>query len=251
MTGRWSRTGSLATPGVTAAAAALPDGGALVAGGFGASGALATAERYDPTTGRWSPAGTMSVPRLLAVATVLRGGDVLVVGDGNAADRYDPATNSWRATDGMATAPVLPGVVTLPDGEVLAVGGQTAGHALATAERYDPATGAWTSAGSLTTARAGAAAAVLPNGQVLVTGGVVEGPGVSGSLTTPTSSELYTTNAADQVVLPAGTPPVPGPGGLGAGGYALLFGSLAGAALLGLAVANVVGYRRRHRARRA
>lgn len=251
VTGRWSRTGSLATPRVTAAAAALPDGGALVAGGFGASGALATAERYDPTTGRWSPAGTMSVPRLLAVATVLRGGDVLVVGDGNAADRYDPATNSWRATDGMATAPVLPGVVTLPDGEVLAVGGQTAGHALATAERYDPATGAWTSAGSLTTARAGAAAAVLPNGQVLVTGGVVEGPGVSGSLTTPTSSELYTTNAADQVVLPAGTPPVPGPGGLGAGGYALLFGSLAGAALLGLAVANVVGYRRRHRARRA
>ena len=80
-------------------------------------------------------------------------------------------------------------------------------------------------------------------------------------MTTPTSSELYTTNAADQVVLPAGTPPVPGPGGLGpggrgtgglgAGGYALLFGSLAGAALLGLAVANVVGYRRRHRARRA
>ncbi|MDA8275483.1 MAG: hypothetical protein M0029_08930, partial [Actinomycetota bacterium] len=131
----------------------------------------------------------------------------------------------------------------------------------ATAERYDPATGAWTSAGSLTTARAGAAAAVLPNGQVLVTGGMVDGPGVSGSLTTPTSSELYTTNAADQVVLPAGTPPVPGPGGLGpggrgtgglgAGGYALLFGSLAGAALLGLAVANVVGYRRRHRARRA
>ena len=269
VTGRWARTGSLATPRVTAAAAPLPDGGALVAGGFDGGGALATAERYDPTTGRWSPAGTMSVPRLLAVATVLHGGDVLVVGDGNAADRYDPTTNSWRATNGMATAPVLPGVVTLADGEVLAVGGQTAGRALASVERYDPATGAWTSAGSLTTARAGAAVVALSNGQVLVTGGVVEG---SGSLATPTSSELYTATATDQVALPVGTPPVAGSGrlgaggsgpggsgaggfgaggfgagGFGAGGFALLFGSLAGAALLGLVVANVVGYRRRLR----
>jgi hypothetical protein len=251
-TGRWSPTGSLATPRVTAAAAALPGGGALVAGGFDARGALATAERYDPATGRWSSAGTMSVPRLLAAATVLHGGDVLVVGDGNAADRYDPATNSWRATGGMSVSPVLPGIVTLADGEVLAVGGESAGHALTSAERYDPATGGWTSAGSLATARAGAAVVALSNGQVLVTGGIVEGLGGSGSLATPTSSELYTTTAADQVALPVGTPPVPGPGGLGAAGYALLFGSLAGAALLGLALANVVGYRRRlRRARRS
>ena len=246
-TGRWSQTAPLAKPRVSAAAASLPGGGALVAGGFDAQGALATAERYDPTTGRWSSAGTMSVPRLLATAAVLRGGDVLVVGDGNAADRYDPATNSWQATGGMPVSPVLPGVVTLADGEVLAVGGENAGQPLASAEVYDPATGAWTSAGSLATARAAAAVVALSNGQVLVTGGIVQVPGEPGSLVLPTSSELYTQTAADQVALPAGTPPVLRPGGLGATGYALLFGSLAGLVLLALAAGNVVGYRRRSR----
>ena len=49
--GTWSPTGSLSTARSGHTATLLHNGNVLVAGGFGSSGALSSAELYDPTTG--------------------------------------------------------------------------------------------------------------------------------------------------------------------------------------------------------
>jgi hypothetical protein len=81
-TGRWTRTGSLHTARFDHTATLLADGTVLVAGGSGdnsTTGALASAELYNPATGRWRPTGPLSVARARFTAT-LRSGVVLVAG---------------------------------------------------------------------------------------------------------------------------------------------------------------------------
>src|SRR5436190_1875396 len=51
----WTPTGSMATARFWHTATPLPDGRVLVAGGYGSSGFLASAEIYDPASGTWSP----------------------------------------------------------------------------------------------------------------------------------------------------------------------------------------------------
>ncbi len=192
----WAQTAPLAFPVAPAAAAGLPDGGALLAGGTTSFGfpttVTAAAERFDATTGTWSPAGTMSAARSIATAVGLADGSVLVVGGEDAsanalagAERYDAATNAWSSAGTMATARYGATATLLSDGSVLVAGGVTgvAGTATASAERYDPATNAWSSAGTMTTARQGAVAVRLPDGSVLVAGGTS-----AGGMSDPTAS---------------------------------------------------------------
>ena len=60
----------------------LPDGKVLVVGGFRSdgTGALASAELYDPGTGTWTAARNMDTPRASQTATLLPDGRVLVAG---------------------------------------------------------------------------------------------------------------------------------------------------------------------------
>ena len=69
-TGRWSPAGRIRTPRIDFGLTALPDGGAIVAGGyqrrdvpdsFPEIGPVASAERFDPTDGNWSATGEMRV----------------------------------------------------------------------------------------------------------------------------------------------------------------------------------------------
>jgi hypothetical protein len=68
------------------AAALLPRGDVIVAGGndlsrrFVSNSALASAERYDPSTATWRLAASMSVARANHTATLLMDGRVLVAG---------------------------------------------------------------------------------------------------------------------------------------------------------------------------
>jgi hypothetical protein len=86
----------MATARHTHSAILLPDGKVLVAGGYGSSGILASAELYDPASGTWSSTGSMATARTDHSATLLPGGKVLVAGGGNdsgalaSAELYDP-----------------------------------------------------------------------------------------------------------------------------------------------------------------
>jgi N-acetylneuraminic acid mutarotase len=230
-TGAWTATGSLHSPRVKHTATLLLDGRVLVEGGIclgtagkgcpplfspdlDPSGAVATAEVYDPRTGKWSVTGSMTTPRAWHTATLLANGMVLVAGAEHADDNfgwpepfargilastelYDPRTGRWTATGSMTTARTDQVAALLSNGKVLVAGGfgpltATTHGALASADIYDPSTRKWAATGSLMTARAqGPAVALLGDGQVLVAGGSDIGD------TSPplASTELYDPNS--------------------------------------------------------
>jgi RTX calcium-binding nonapeptide repeat (4 copies)/Galactose oxidase, central domain/Kelch motif len=187
--------GSMSVPRAGAAAAPLPDGRVLVAGGIYSDGSgqasgtsyLSSAEVFDPTTNTFSSAGigSMTVPRGGAAAAPLPDGRVLVAGGAyfrngpkfgpfplSSAEVFNPATNSFSSA-GIGSMTVPRGAAAsapLPDGRVLVAGG---GHDVPTsAEIFDPASKAFSSAvGSMTVPRSSAAAAPLPDGRVLLAGG--------------------------------------------------------------------------------
>ena len=61
--GTWTATGSLATARDDHTATLLPNGKVLVAGGVDDSGALASAELYDPASGTWTATGSLATAR--------------------------------------------------------------------------------------------------------------------------------------------------------------------------------------------
>ena len=58
----------------------LPNGQVLVAGGYGNSGYLTSAELYNPATGTWTVTGSLNIARTWHTATLLPNGQVLVAG---------------------------------------------------------------------------------------------------------------------------------------------------------------------------
>jgi hypothetical protein len=180
------------------AVAALPGGGALVAGGSN----LATAEVYNSTTGRFAATGSMSVVRSFATATVLFNGTVLIAGGTgpggalNSAEIYDPATGRFTLLGSrMSVARERHTATLLPNGNVLLVGGFTArGATVALAEIYDANRGTFRVTDSLSISRGSHAATLVPGdrnspaGYVLVVGGVRS---VGNQLVEQSSGELY------------------------------------------------------------
>jgi hypothetical protein len=178
------------------AAARLPDGDVLIAGGNSEHGLLDSAELFDPTTGSFSAlSGAMTTARGWAAAVPLASGEVLIVGGSTlssagsplaSAELFDPTTATFSALSGSMTTP-REGLAAarLPDGDVLIAGGNSEHGLLDSAELFDPATGAFSATGSMTTARELAVAAPLPNGEVLVAGGE------NGSRRALSSAELF------------------------------------------------------------
>jgi hypothetical protein len=175
-TGTWARTGDLITPRGLPLLVALPDGRALVAGGFAtaqgdAERALASAELYDPVTGAWTDAGSMSATRVYASALLLSDGRVLVAGGASPSEYlasteiFDPETGAWAESGTMLT-PRAGGMARLSDGRVLIAGGGSRA-----AEVFDPSTGIWSGTGPMITSRDDVQAVTLDDGRVLVSGG--------------------------------------------------------------------------------
>ena len=185
-TGRFTATGNMTTPRNRHAAALLPDGRVLIAGGLlttngGGFSSLASAELYDPRTGTFSAAGEMATARVNTTATLLIDGKVLLVswcypGAGFAclpvdAELYDPRTGTFTATgsrnfEGADTSTLL------PNGKVLITrGNPQTGPYLSSAELYDPSNGKFTFAGYAKTNHSGPTATLMMNGKVLIAGG--------------------------------------------------------------------------------
>ena len=177
--GGWRATvGAMHTSRRHPAAVVLTDGRVLVVGGASAgSGALASAEVYEPATGRWTPVAELLEAREDPAAVVLADGRVLVVGgfDGRrqpvrSAEVFDPVRGGWTRTGApSATRHGARTGVVLDGGQALFVSGLQA-------ELYEPASGTWSKAGPVGgaagTHRSGHTVTRLRDGRVLVVGGV-------------------------------------------------------------------------------
>jgi hypothetical protein len=116
-----------------------------MAGGASTSGALATAEIYDPATGDFGPAASLPAARNGGKASLMADGRVLIVGGAmplspNASTTiYDPVTDAYTGGPSMGSARSLPGLVSLPGGRKLVVGGNSSFGTLASAEIFNSA----------------------------------------------------------------------------------------------------------------
>ncbi len=195
--GNFVATGNLFQARTGAASVLLPTGKVLIAGGSSnglasgaSSGALSSAELFDPSAGTFSFTGSMSTGRFGATATLLNTGKVLVAGGENvggvlsSAELYDPTSNTFTVSSGsLNTARTGHSATLLGTGKVLIAGGSSNGTpfgALSSAEVFDPAAnggaGAFTAITGLNSIldnpRWQPEAALLLNGRVLIAGGV-------------------------------------------------------------------------------
>jgi hypothetical protein len=161
------RQGHTATP--------LADGRVLIVGGWAreGTGALDSAEVYQPRTGRFEPVQPMSVGRGGHIEALLHDGRVLIAGgDTETAELFDPESNAFTLAASMPEPRFGALAITLTDGRVLVVGGRDSSErAMASAVVYEPATDRWQPTGSMGTPRDKHALAPLPDGRVLVLGG--------------------------------------------------------------------------------
>lgn len=156
--GSWTKVGLLGTARVSPAAAVLPDGRVLVAGG-----AYKDGPPYDSTG---SSGITLAVAGSMMPGEGTGGGgrfdDVAPPSIGVAlatAELFDPSTGQWSPTGSMRFARAGAAAATLSDGRILVVGPSSSGNgsgdarmdprAFDTAEVYDPGTGRFSPVGSL------------------------------------------------------------------------------------------------------
>lgn len=178
----WNFTESLNTGRYSHAAALLPSGKVLVAGGYGPGGVSdrpGVVEIYNPANATWtqSSLGTQHAFNAVRLLT----GEILLVGDEPTASvpahLYNEATSSVISAGLTKVRRYSAPAALLPSGDVLYAGGYVGGCCngdagnYETAEIYNRASNTWTATASMSTKRAGFTLTVLPSGKVLAAGG--------------------------------------------------------------------------------
>jgi uncharacterized protein (TIGR03382 family) len=144
-TNTWSAAASMAFTRAWHAAASLPNGKVLVAGGTGAdtTGFRSTAELYDPTTDSWAALPPMPGRRNLTTWGVLPTGKVLLAGGESTANvsmssalLFDPTKESWSTLPSLEGARFFHAIAPLPGGAFLVTGGIHEGTKLSSAEVF-------------------------------------------------------------------------------------------------------------------
>ncbi|XP_045102312.1 kelch-like protein diablo isoform X2 [Portunus trituberculatus] len=169
-------------------------------GGWCSGDAIASVERFDPTTCEWRMVAPMSKRRCGVGVAVLS--DLLYAVGGhdgqsylNSVERYDPQTNQWLCEVApTSTCRTSVGVAVL-DGYLYAVGGQDGVSCLNVVERYDPQSNRWTKVASMNTRRLGVAVAVL--------GGFLYAVGGSDGQSPLNTVERYDPKVNKWVMMPA------------------------------------------------
>lgn len=121
----WSTLAPMGTARDGPAAAVMPCGKVLVAGGNDKGAKLKTAELWDPTTGAWSDLPPMAHERWAAGAARLPSGRIAVVGGRDSmrtAEAFDTRTSQWQPLPDMQSGRFMHAVVAVPGG-LLAIGG--------------------------------------------------------------------------------------------------------------------------------
>ena len=196
--------GNMTTVHSYGAATLLPNGQALIAGGYNANGGFhapaAATDLYDPTSGTFSVGPLMGAYRDAETVTAIAStGQVLIAGgEANFASEaqsevWDPTQNQFVAVGPMNQDRGFHSATLLPNGQVLVAGGATAtygsqatgGSVTSSAELFNPQTGAFSltatfcgeppqppvTAGCMNSDRAGHTATLLNTGKVLLAGG--------------------------------------------------------------------------------
>lgn len=197
----WQRVADMPEPRFDYAAARLPDGRVLVAGGTGILQPIPplvhSSVIFDPASRTWSPTGSPNVARQGAALVALASGQVLMAGGAvpgetyhealDSCELFDPETGEWRLTGDLNIPRTNVPLTLLQDGRVLVVGGANGPpdgeRFLDSAEIFEPRTQTWRLLENrLSIARESHFAVSLPDGRVLIGGG--EGPWrVSGPVT--------------------------------------------------------------------
>jgi hypothetical protein len=132
-TRRFVPAGPMITPRSFAGVVALPDGGALIAGGHptgmddeASAAAMDSAELFDPETLTFSPTGSMGTSRSMPSMAVLPDGRVFVSpGESRTSvETYDPSTGTFSAAGTMSSYG-YGDAIALPDGRVAVFGGMS------------------------------------------------------------------------------------------------------------------------------
>ena len=171
------------------AVAALPGGGAFIAGAAGDD----VGQLYNPSTQTFS---SVDMGEPYQTATLLGNGAVLLacsgVDDGSGASPaaiFDPQTGAVARTGDMPMAVSDCTATLLNNGEVLIAGGVKSSGAPSNAGAiYDPNGGAFSATGALNQGRYGHTATLLGDGTVLIAGGTQYNAGFGPALN---SAELY------------------------------------------------------------